>query len=112
MQEPCDGTNIQIWILQSVGGDLWHIVNDRTNTCLDARGGATNGTPVEEFTCDSISNENWSLNTNTPIVTTITSHVSGTSRDCLDNPERSKMPDTSMQIFACNKTVAQQWFVG
>ena len=45
VQEPCNGGAAQQWTVVSVGSNVFHYVNVLSGLCLDARGGAVNGTP-------------------------------------------------------------------
>jgi hypothetical protein len=112
VQEPCDGSSAQNWILVPLSGGLEQILNVATGDCLDARGGAVNGTPVQQWTCNSISNEKWASAASSPSITEVVSHVSGTSSTCLDDPGASTLAGQAMQIYACNGTPAQVWFIG
>jgi len=107
VQEPCNGSAAQEWTLDSSSE---RIINQATGDCLDARGGAANGTPVQQWTCNAISNEKWA--TGASAITEVVSLVSGTSSHCLDDPGQSTQPGQAMQIFACNGTPAQVWFIG
>jgi len=118
VQQPCAGKAgtppIQNWIRIPVSGNIFHLKNSKSGLCLDARGGAADGTPVQQWTCNSISNENWEFGkptgpgTNPPLI----SRVSGTSSHCLDMPRADQTPGLAMQIYRCNGTVAQQWWYG
>ena len=59
VQEPCNGSVAQQWTEVSVGSNIFHYVNGLSGWCLDARGRAVNGTPVQQWTCNNISNEKW-----------------------------------------------------
>jgi hypothetical protein len=61
VQKPCNGSVAQQWTVKLVSSTKVHLVNRSSNLCLDARGGATNGTPIQQWTCNWISNENWSF---------------------------------------------------
>jgi hypothetical protein len=108
VQEPCDPPGpAQVWF--PVGS---HFENAVSELCLDARGGADNHTPVQQWTCNEITNENWSAEVNTkgggaPIV----SNVSGTSSHCLDVPGGQATAGLPMQIYECNGTLAQGWLL-
>jgi hypothetical protein len=71
-----------------------------------------NGTPVQQWTCNSISNENWEpgedLGDDIP---PLFSRVSGTSSYCLDIPGGQQVAGLAMQIYRCNGTEAQQWWI-
>jgi hypothetical protein len=112
VQEPCDGSAAQNWSLVPLSDGSEQFVNQATGDCLDARGGATNGTPVQQWTCNTISNEKWASGAFVPGITQVVSRVSGTTSHCLDDPGQSTQPGTAMQIFACNTTTAQVWYVG
>jgi hypothetical protein len=57
IQEPCNDTLAQQWTVTSASSGV-HLVNGSSGLCMDARGGAVSGTPVEQWTCDWISNDN------------------------------------------------------
>ncbi len=115
VQEHCDfHDTTQHWELLFDGGGHVRFRNQGTGLCLDARGGATDGTPVQQWTCNSISNERW-----TDIIgdsqadqpDQIRSNVSGTNTHCLDVPNQSKDPGVQVQLWRCNGTIAQDWFI-
>jgi hypothetical protein len=112
VQTPCNFGGIQEWLYITVGGGSFHYQNAVTGLCLDARGGATNGTPVQQWTCDQISNENWEPEVSTvgggaPLI----SRVSGSNSYCLDIPGGQQTTGLAMQIYSCNGTVSQTWLL-
>jgi len=110
VQEPCSLTNsAQNWQTLPLGGGVYRVQNQWSGMCLDARGGATNGTPVQQWPCNSISNERWTivLYDWDPLI----SRVSGTSSHCMDTPGgASSVPGLAMQLYTCNRTAAQKWW--
>ena len=116
VQEPCNtsaqGTAkaAQEWLWINTGGGSFHLENALSQLCLDARGGAANHTPAQQWTCNQISNENWE-----PVViangggTRLVSRVSGSSGYCLDIPGGQQTVGLAMQIYVCNGTVSQAW---
>jgi Ricin-type beta-trefoil lectin domain-like len=111
VQEPCQGGNVaQEWVYVQVSG-AFHFQNALSGLCLDARGKATNGTPVQQWTCDQISNENWEPPTNSKgaSIGPVISRVSGSSGDCLDVPGGQQKIGLPMQVYHCNGTVSQLW---
>lgn len=68
VQEPCTGNVTQVWTEEtsqdSSKYDEW--VNVWSGLCLDARGGDTDGTPIEQWTCGKISNINWTTGAGSP----------------------------------------------
>jgi len=87
IQEPCDGGAGQQWMEISVGSNIFHYVNVLSGLCLDARGAAKNGTPVQQWTCNRISNENWQPGEDiADDIPPLFSRVSGTNSYCLDIP--------------------------
>lgn len=91
-----------------------HMVNHGSGLCLDARGGATNGTPIQMWTCNSISNENWDfgLSPRGSQDFAFRSRVSGTRSHCLDVPGAQDVDGLPMQLWNCNGTAAQLWTSG
>lgn len=66
VQEPCNGSPSQYWALQrhhpgnGILTAVWYyVVNQSNNLCLDARGNAVNGTPIQQWPCTGISDEKW-----------------------------------------------------
>jgi hypothetical protein len=111
VQMPCANVAEQRWTGIPLGNGIYHFQNDASHLCLDARGGATTGTPVQQWTCNSISNENWEFyeefGADYPL--TFYSRVSGTRSHCLDVPWAQTTVGLAMQIARCNGTPAQQW---
>lgn len=102
VQEPCNGSFDQQWTETTVpsgsifGSNQVHLVNLHNGLCLDARGGAANGTPVEQWVCDWISNENWSFGINN---NELVSRVSHTSGYCITTP--GTYPGAEMELQFC-----------
>lgn len=93
VQEPCNGGNIaQEWVYVYVSGGF-HFENALSCLCLDARGGAANRTPVQQWTCNGISNETWQPPTSPTgaSIGPVISRVSGSSSYCLDIPGGSSL---------------------
>jgi len=113
VQQPFNAFNSgpQEWLFINSGGGNFHFENAISGLCLDARGGATNGTPVQQWTCNGISNENWEPPTNAKgqSIGPVTSRVSGTKSHCLDVPGGQTTAGLAMQIYTCNGTVSQLW---
>jgi len=113
VQETCNGSVAQQWTEVSVGNNSFHYVNGLSGLCLDARGRPVNHTPIQQWTCNKISNENWqpgddSDDTIPPLI----SRVSGTNSFCLDVPGAQFTAGLAVQIYRCNGTVAQDWWIG
>jgi hypothetical protein len=100
----CKAAPEQLWIMTLVGGGNVHLMNVLSGLCLDARGAAASGTPVQQWTCNQISNENWELK-GPAFTVSFTSRVSGTTKYCLDVNDNGP----SAQIYGCNGTPSQIW---
>lgn len=112
VQERCNGGAAQKWMEVSVGRNIFHYVNALSGLCLDARGSAKNGTPVQQWTCNGISNENWQPGEDiADEIPALFSRVSGTNSYCLDIPGAQKTAGLAMQIYRCNGTEAQKWWI-
>jgi hypothetical protein len=115
VQEPCTiptpPTEAQEWVYVGNGSAGFHFENALSGLCLDARGRAENHTPVQQWTCDQISNENWDPPTNSQgqSVGPVHSRVSGSDSFCLDIPGGQQTAGLAMQIYQCNGTVSQAW---
>ncbi len=115
VQEPCTiptpPTEAQEWLYVPNGSAGFHFENALSGLCLDARGKAEDGTPVQQWTCDQISNEKWDPPTNPQgqSVGPVHSRVSGSDSFCLDIPGGQQTHGLGMQIYRCNGTVSQVW---
>jgi Ricin-type beta-trefoil lectin domain len=81
VQENCNGSAAQFWTQETDPYAThydWY-VNSSSGLCLDVRGGDTNGTPIEQWTCDQITNEAWLTNVGSG--TELVSDVSPYNRD-------------------------------
>lgn len=79
--------------------------------CFDARGGAANHTPIQQWTCNGISNEKWKVFAPAKGADggPVQSEVAGSSGYCLDIPGGQTTAGLAMQIYKCNQTVSQLW---
>lgn len=103
--QPCDPKNTaQVWIQTGSSGTV-HFINYNSKLCLDARGGAATGTPIQQWTCDSITNENWRINNINKVA--LVSAVSGTSKYCLTatGPQNG----APMELYPCTGVVSENW---
>jgi hypothetical protein len=115
VQEPCDGSEAQNWAPISIGGTSYRFLNQATGECLDARGAAVAGVPVEQWTCNTISNEKWSFPVSMPsnFGYPVTSEVSGSSSFCLDGTGTSASPGLQMRIETCGQDgFGELWIIG
>jgi hypothetical protein len=111
VQVPCNGSLAQQWTRVQVSGNSSHYVNSLSGLCLDARGGAVNHTPVQQWTCNRISNENWEQGDDSDdTIPPLIARVSGTRSHCLDIPGGQRITGLAMQIYRCNGTEAQAWW--
>lgn len=111
VQEPCDNSFAQDWVFIPLGGTSYRFQNQLSTLCLDARGGAMNGTPIQQWTCNGISNEKWDTGLRLPDAVPLTSQVSGTHSHCLDVAGAQPVAGLAMQLYVCNGTYAQGWVV-
>jgi hypothetical protein len=112
-QAPCNGSSGQNWLPLQVSGSstTYRLLNQRTGLCLEAREGAVDLGRVDQWPCNSISNERWvwqgSFNNSTP--KQLRSAVSGTRTHCVDVPGGS--PVVAVSVFRCNGSAAQLFFI-
>lgn len=111
VQEPCDKhAQAQAWAPVNVGGSSYEFLNQASGECMDARGGAARGTPIQQWTCNTISNEHWSWPHEIPAAFwPLGSQVAGSSNFCLDVPQASQVAGVGVQLYTCNGTSAQAW---
>jgi Ricin-type beta-trefoil lectin domain len=104
VQEPCNGSVAQQWTVKSVSSTKVHLVNRASHFCLDARGKAVNGTPIQQWTCNRISNENWSFGITNNL---LSSGISNTFSHCVSTP--GDQDGLAMELRFCANTPAQHW---
>ncbi len=111
VQTPCNNGAAQLWTAVAAGGGVFRYRNSLSGLCLDARGGAANRTPVQQWTCNGISNERWEPgpSSGSDDIPPLFSRVSGTRSYCLDVPGAQPAPGLAMQIYRCNGSIAQIW---
>jgi hypothetical protein len=107
VQETCNGSATQLWQVSNISSSVVHFINSASHLCLDARGGAANGTPIQQWTCDQITNLNWRVNASNKF---LQSAVSNTSSHCIATP--GNQDGLAMHLEACSKTPAQFWLQG
>jgi hypothetical protein len=104
VQQPCNGSTAQQWTVTTVSSTKVHLVNMASHLCLDARGGAVNGTPIQQWTCNKITNENWGFGITNNI---LSSTVSNTWSHCIATPgDQDGLP---MSLRACSIIPSQIW---
>ena len=113
VQELCDISNqAQNWAPINLGGSSYKFLNQASGECLDARGGAARGTPIQQWPCNTISNERWSFPHDfMDGFWPIGSQVAGSSGFCLDVPGASQQAGISMQLYTCNSSPGQAWAI-
>jgi len=110
VQQPCANIQAQNWAPLSIGGTSYRFLNQASGLCMDVRGGAARGTPIDQWPCNTISNERWSWPHSFPDgMWPIRSQVAGSSSYCLDVPGASTQAGLGVQIYTCNGTPAQAW---
>ena len=110
VQEPCNGSAAQEWLYISVGSAGFHFENALSGFCLEARGGPGNGTPIQQWTCNNLTNENWQSEVGPKGVGAPLISGDGHSDSyCLDIPGGQQTAGLAMQLYSCNGTVSQLW---
>lgn len=104
VQMTCSGRPAQQWVVESVSSTAVHLRNRASNLCLDARGGATNGTPIQQWTCNWISNEKWGFGITNNL---LGSFVAGTASHCIATP--GSQDGLPMELRFCDGNSAQLW---
>jgi len=113
VQRSCSpGNQAQNWAPINTTGSTYEFLNQASGMCLDVRGGAARGTPIDQWPCGNISNVHWSWPHSFPdSFWPLTSQVAGSSGFCLDVPGASTQDGLAMQLYTCNGTSAQAWAI-
>jgi hypothetical protein len=111
VQEPCNGTAAQKWILISLLDDgRYNIENVGNSMCMRAVGNR-DFSVVDTIDCTGISNEVWTFqSSNTPGASVIKSEISTGGEPCLDVQEASPDPGTVIDVFHCTRNNNAQTF--
>ena len=116
VQVPCGTDPAQGWSFRHPPRHTLPIVitNERSGLCLDARGGAANGTPIQQWPCVGISNESWDTPGDDSQIYALRSFVGGFDGPsyCVDVPNQQAISGLAMQLYRCNGTAAQAWAIG
>ena len=104
VQRACDGTTAQQWTVVPVSSTRVHLVNRSSRLCLDARGPAKNGTPIQQWPCNTISNENWSFGITNNL---LSSGVSNTFSHCVATP--GTQDGLPVELRFCDGNPTQHW---
>jgi Ricin-type beta-trefoil lectin domain-like len=104
VQDTCNGSTAQQWAVHSVSSTKVHLINRASGLCLDARGKAVNGTPIQQWTCNYISNENWGFGIANSL---LSSAVSNTWSHCIATP--GNQDGLAMELRSCSSDNSQQW---
>lgn len=104
VQQTCNGTAAQQWTVHKASGTTLHLIDKDSGLCLDARGKAADGTPIQQWPCNQISNEDWSLGTTGDLL------VSGISNSWTQCITTGGMQDgLPMKLSQCNFGPSQLW---
>jgi hypothetical protein len=104
VQETCNGSTAQQWTVHAVSATAIHLINRDSGLCMDARGKAVNGTPIQQWPCNQITNENWSFGITNNF---LSSGISGTFSHCVATPgSQNGLP---MELRACSSDPSEQW---
>jgi Ricin-type beta-trefoil lectin domain len=112
-QQPCDRANrAQLWLLDPIGGNDYHIINVASGMCMRARGQNADFTPVETTDCTNISDERFTFDAPVPnpVPHEIHSRLSGGNR-CLDIANTSNANGAKLQLFHCTGNNPGQVFM-
>jgi hypothetical protein len=110
VQGICNGSLDQQWAVASSSSGF-HLFNRFSGLCLDARGGAVNGTPVEQWTCDWISNENWNWGNGRMGGQVLVSGVSGTYNHYVSSHGEWTWFVQDVYLQSCNsQSWPQTWY--
>jgi hypothetical protein len=104
VQMACNGSAAQQWKVHLVSSTKVHLINRASGLCLDARGKAANGTPIQQWTCNNITNENWSFGLSNNL---LSSGISNTFSHCVATPGNND--GLPMELRSCSSNSSQKW---
>jgi hypothetical protein len=112
-QWDCNRANrAQLWLLDPIGGNDYHIINVNNGLCMRAHGRNADFTPVETIDCTNISDERFTFDAPVPnpLPHEIHSRVAGGNR-CLDISNTSNANGARLQLFHCTGNNPGQVFL-
>jgi Ricin-type beta-trefoil lectin domain len=123
VQKRCNGSPEQGWA-RLPGGDSnnnqrHRFLNAANGSCLSVDDNPHNGELVFTDECtlstnpnSSVSNAEWTSSRVLPSLVTLRTHVHFRDGLCLDVPGATSRDGNAIQLFQCNGSVAQAWWVG
>jgi hypothetical protein len=105
VQKTCNGSVAQQWTVHIVSATKVHLINRDSGLCMDARGKGVDGTPIQQWPCNQISNEDWGFGiTNN----TLSSAVSDSPwTHCVATP--GNQDGLPMELRQCDGDPSQLW---
>jgi len=105
VQKVCNGSAAQQWTVHIVSATKVHLINRDSGLCMDARGKGVDGTPIQQWPCNQISNEDWGFGiTNN----TLSSAVSDSPwTHCIATP--GTQDGLPMELRQCDGDPSQVW---
>lgn len=104
VQETCNGSVAQQWTVHDISLTDVHLINRASKLCMEANGPAVNGTPIDQWPCNWISNENWSFGIGNNLLVSL---VSKTASHCVATP--GSQDGLEMQLRFCDGNISQLW---
>jgi hypothetical protein len=104
VQQTCNGSAAQQWTVHEVSGTTLHLIDKDSGLCLDARGKAADGTPIQQWPCNKITNEDWRLGTTGDL---LVSGISNSWSHCI--AAGGTQDGLPMVLSQCNGSPAQLW---
>jgi len=117
VQEDCDNSAAQSWAPLYMGSNHYRFINQAAGLCLSSFVLVNNG-PVALDNCQiaggtTVSNAEWNTGALLPNTVTLRSRLHFVDNNfCLDVPGRTKERHVVINVFTCNGTPAQRWFIG
>ena len=106
IQTTCNGSVFQIWEKLEIRQSIFWWRNLGSGKCLETAGGAANHQPINQWTCNWISNEWW----DSPNVAGCVASVQQREPLC-GRAGRDVGEDVWVQLYSCNATFAQLWLM-
>lgn len=104
VQETCNGSVAQQWTVHNTSLTQVHLINRVTKLCMEANGPAANGTRIDQWPCNWISNENWSFGIGNNLLVSL---VGKTASHCIATP--GSQDGLEMQLRFCDGNISQLW---
>ncbi|MGI5484651.1 RICIN domain-containing protein [Streptomyces lavendofoliae] len=107
-QYACNGTDSQKWTAVAARGGTFEIRNVKSGKCLEVQGKSVKpGAAVQQFACGQGDHQRWRMMLVDPVRKLYELQPAHADEMCVDVPSQKQDNGIDVQLYTCNRTVAQ-----